>query len=65
MHNMQIKGWNINYNGDFSGEVSFRQPGAYIPYEVPFVIIEQIVAEKVRAERIEKLEEATTEELLS
>lgn len=65
MHNLKIGVWSINYNGDFSGSVFFRKDGVGNWAGIPFTVIEQLVAEKVRAERIAHLEMADTKELLS
>jgi hypothetical protein len=66
MHTMEfVGGWIAHHNGDFSGDVELHSPGTPTQVTVvPFLIIQQIVAEKVRRDRIAKLEEAGPAELL-
>ncbi len=64
MHSMKIGEWNIHYNGDFSGDIHFDRRDGKEKIRIPFSVVEALVAEKVRAERIAQLEDASTEELL-
>ena len=64
MHTMEEQGWRITYNGDFSGEIRFASPQGD-KSRLPFTVLEAVVAEKVRGERIERLEQASAQELLS
>lgn len=50
------------HNGDFEGEVEVRNGDQSMV--LPFADIKGIVAEFVRNQRIEKLEQASVEELL-
>jgi hypothetical protein len=62
------EGTRFVHHGDFSGEVRFE---AYTPenklveVRVPFADLQSLVAEKVRRERIEKLEAADDLDLLA
>ena len=63
-HNLTIQGHTANFNGDFSGEVIIWLPQGRGSFAVPFVVLETIVAEKVRRQRISALEDASPSELL-
>lgn len=54
------------HNGDFSGDVSweFFQGGSQITATIPFEDMKELVAEYLRSERIEQLENMSTEEIL-
>jgi hydroxymethylglutaryl-CoA reductase len=61
--------WIAIHNGDFSGNVTLRKfdelcEKVIAEIEVPVTVIEELVAEKIRGERIAELEQATTAELL-
>lgn len=64
MHSMTLEdGWLAHFNGDFSGMIEFvRRDGVAV--FLPFSIIEAVVAEKLRRDRIAQLEEASPKELL-
>lgn len=62
MHSMHFKTFNLFYNGDYSGEVIIKQGGVEV--RIPFEDLEEVVADRKRAIMIEKLEEASTEEIL-
>lgn len=66
MHSMDFdSGWVANFNGDFSGDVELRAPGHPTGItNVPFRVLQAIVAEKVRRTRISMLEDAADEDLL-
>lgn len=64
MHNLEINGWNINVNGDFSGDVVIDHPDELRRISIPFAILEGIVAEKVRRERIAAIEQMPPTDLL-
>lgn len=65
MHSMEMEGWVAHFNGDFSGNVELRSPGTPTHVtDVPFVVLQAIVAEKVRRERISALEQAPDQDLL-
>lgn len=60
-----LGGWSVNFNGDFSGDVEFRSPGTPTQVSViPYRIVQAVVAEKVRRDRISALEDAKDEDLL-
>ena len=65
MHTLTCDPFAINYNGDFSGDVIIRHRQTGGSFTVPYSVLEELVAEKVRQDRIATLEQATTEELLS
>jgi hypothetical protein len=58
MHMMEINGWTVHHNGDFSGHVEIVRPDKSLASSVPFEVLEAVVAEKIRRERIAALEEA-------
>ena len=63
MHSMQVRDWHINHNGDFSGNVEFIAPtGEH--YGIPFEVLKEVVAQKVRNDRIAAIESSTAESLL-
>lgn len=66
MHNIEFfGGWSANFNGDFSGDVELRSPGTPTQVMVvPYGILQAIVAEKVRRDRIAAIENAKDEDLL-
>lgn len=66
MHTMEFMGgWVVQHNGDFSGTVELRAPGSpTLVLEVPYLVLQAVVAEKVRRDRIAKLEDAKDEDLL-
>ena len=65
MHSLESNGWIAHFNGDFSGDVELRAPGTPTQVtSVPFTVLQEIVAEKVRRDRIAALEEASPDELL-
>lgn len=56
----------VLHNGDFSGEIvllSHEEGRADVT--LPFRLIEKIVAEKIRRDKIRKLEDASAEDILS
>lgn len=65
MHTMEfVGGWVVNHNGDFSGDVELRAPGHPTGVtKVPFMVLQAVVAEKIRLERIAALEQASDAEL--
>lgn len=67
MHMLELDdGYAASCNGDFSGNILFRTPGdTGYTISLPFSVLEAVVAEKVRADRIAALEEAEPRELLS
>ncbi len=65
MRTLNTDSYTVNYNGDFSGDVILRHKESGSSFTIPFNVLEELVAEKVRADRIGALEEATAEELLS
>ncbi len=59
--------WIAIHNGDFSGTIEFRKSGADPDepgIEVPFFLMEALVAHAVRAHRIRLLEDLSDEHLL-
>ena len=64
MHNLMIHGWNVNFNGDFSGDIYLEPPNSPDVMKVPFSLMAALVAEKVRRDRITALEQADDAELL-
>lgn len=72
MHTLNVDGgYLVVHNGDFSGDLMIRSPRGCQHHEegaehwMPFHVLQAVVAEKMRADRISALEEASTEELLS
>lgn len=66
MHSMEINGWTVHFNGDFSGDIELHAPGFPTGVtKVPFEVLAEVVAEKVRRDRISELENASAEEILS
>lgn len=65
MHTLMIGCYAIQHNGDFSGSVILRNKETGRSSTIAFSVLEELVAEKLRADRIARLEQATTEELLS
>lgn len=64
MHHLPIDlGWSANHNGDFSGDVSINRPDGS-SFSVPYFVLEAIVAQKVRSDRINNLEQAEPRDLL-
>jgi hypothetical protein len=64
MHTLHVDGgYLVHHNGDFSGTVEIFSPSTATMY-VPFHVLAAIVAEKIRADRIETLEQADTDDLL-
>jgi hypothetical protein len=65
MHTLEREGWVLHFNGDFSGDVELRSPGTPTQVTVvPFTVLQAIVAEKVRLDRIADLEEMDDDLLL-
>lgn len=67
MHTLEYDDWVINHNGDFSGfvEIKHMQHDFVLgSMKVPFAILECLVAEKVRRNKIEKIEQMSAVELL-
>jgi hypothetical protein len=63
MHNMTVRDWSINHNGDFSGNVEFIAPtGEH--YGIPFEVLLWVVAQFVRQEKMNALESALPETVL-
>lgn len=63
MHSMTVRDWAINHNGDFSGNVEFIAPtGEH--FGIPFEVLANVVAEKVRQTKIDALETAPAEMIL-
>jgi hypothetical protein len=54
----------LNHNSDWSGETLLREGTQTFKLEIPAEVFVQTAAEILRARRIERLEQATTEELL-
>ena len=64
MHSMEwFSKWSANFNGDFSGDVIFRDPQG-VEHAIPFAHCESVVAEKVRRARISAIENADERDLL-
>ncbi len=64
MHALELsKDTQVFYNGDFSGDIIIVQDGKP-EVKIPFAYLKAIVAEYVRGERIEELEQATPDQLL-
>lgn len=63
MHSLCTPTHNINFNGDFSGNVTFWN-GVDPEIELPFDTIKQVVAEWARRKRISRLELMDDDELL-
>lgn len=55
--------WAANFNGDFSGDVIFVAPDG-TKHAIPFSHCLSVVAEKVRRDRINALEQADDRDLL-
>lgn len=67
MHTFEKGDWVILHNGDFSGfvEIKHMQHDHVLgSMKVPFAVLEALVAEKVRQDRIAELEQAAPSELL-
>ena len=62
-HHMQVRDWHINHNGDFSGDVEFIAPNDQ-RYVIPFEVVLEVVASKVRQDRIYAIDSSTAESLL-
>lgn len=56
-------GWTVNFNGDFSGDVEFVAKDG-TRHAIPFHAVEAVVAEKVKRDRIAKLEDMDPRDLL-
>ena len=63
MHHMKVGNYDINFNGDFSGDIIVNQTngtgflGTREVARIPFMVMLAVVGEKLRRERIEKLEQ--------
>jgi len=67
MHTFEHGNWVVNHNGDFSGfvEIKHMQHEFVLgSMKVPFAVLECLVAEKIRAEKIAELEQMSAVELL-
>lgn len=71
MHTLHVDGgYLVVHNGDFSGDVMIRTPKGSAHHEegaehwIPFHVLEAVVAEKIRADKIAVLEQAEAGELL-
>lgn len=64
MHTHNLSGWTMNYNSDFSGTVFLSCEAENVRIEVPFEVLAGFVAEAVRANRRNVLEDASPGELL-
>lgn len=64
MHTMKIGNYTVNFNGDFSGDILVHQKdgkgfiGEQKVAEIPFLVMLAVVGEKIRREKISKLEDA-------
>lgn len=60
MHTMELfGGWRVHHNGDFSGDVEITAPGTPTQVMVvPMLVLQCVVAEQLRRERIAALEDA-------
>lgn len=71
MHFMKLGNYGINFNSDFSGYIVVKEEngegfvGVREAARIPFFVMAEIVAEKIRRDRIAKLENAKAEEILS
>jgi hypothetical protein len=70
MHYLKLGNYGLNFNSDFSGEIIVKLEngegfvGVREVARLPFFVMAEIVAEKIRRERIAKLEDAKAEEIL-
>ncbi len=64
-HTTQIQGYTFIHNGGFDGDVAIRRPDNTMQMLVPFDALKEFMAEYVRSKLIERLEEATADEILS
>lgn len=65
MHTTDIGAYKFIHNGDFSGDVHIQQvkhPERQL--RIPFYTLKQFVADYVRANRIEVIEQASDDEIL-
>lgn len=64
MHSMTFGEFYISFNGDFSGDVEISARTSEGLISLPYWLLEEIVAEKVRRERISALEAMTRSDLI-
>lgn len=64
MHSMNFKGFTANFNGDFSGDVTFDTPEGDARFSIPMEVLEGVVAEKIRRMKIADLENAGVQNIL-
>ena len=66
MHTTQLaRDWIAIHNGDYSGDVEFKDSAYGTSFLIPFDIIVELVAEAVRTSAIGKLEDASIAELIA
>lgn len=65
MHTLKTEtGWTAHFNGDFSGDVRLSNEKKSVDVTLPFEVLEALVVEYIRHERIARLEQATPCEIL-
>lgn len=63
MHTIEMQGYVIHFNSDYSGDISFNFSGTCIA-ELPGYLILALAAEYIRNKRISQIENMATEDLL-
>ena len=64
MHTLDLgSGWRAHHNDDWSGDVKLRDPEG-VEHVVPVRLMVRVVAEVVRAAKLDELEEADPAEVL-
>ena len=68
---IHITTWRVHHNGDYSGDVRIVPPDGYDYYQddtwiqLPFDLLKQMVAEYIRSNLTEELEQAHPDKLLT
>ena len=64
MHTIEGKKLKMHHNGDFSGDVHLVDKKSGRSFEAPFADLKLLVSEYVRTERVIRLENLKTDEIL-
>lgn len=70
MHHMKIGNYDVNFNGDFSGDIIVQQTngadfvGTKEVAKIPFMVMLAVVGEKLKRERIAELEDMEPHEVV-
>lgn len=64
MHTLEYGGWRLIHHGDHMGSCRLVAPNKDMAEGIPTELLRLFVAEQIRASRIDRLEQASTAEIL-